>query len=207
MASKGTTVHPTALLYVPVQLRERIVWSLVDSGAADNFISEKTVKRLQLPTQLLDDPMTVCVGNGQLIHATEYVYLTLDLGAFKAKTKLKVLPTPIPMVLGYPFLAKHQPEIDWVKRRLFFLKEGRSLLVQGYSVPQAVPDGDRECSFIPLSELPGVQWTTPMNIPHLQVPVGEILPASENLSLKEIPATAFSLPETEFVVSLEALMA
>ena len=112
------------------------------------------------------------------------------------------------MVLGYPFLAKHQPEIDWVKRRLFFLKEGRSLLVQGYSVPQAVPDGDRECPFTPLSELPGVQWTTPMIIPPLQVPVGETLPASGNLlSLKEIPATAISLPETEFLASMETLMA
>ena len=46
-------VHPTALLYVPLQLRNKIVWSLVEIGAADNFSSVKTVKRLQLPTQQL----------------------------------------------------------------------------------------------------------------------------------------------------------
>ena len=126
MAAEG--VHPTALLYVPVELREKVVWSLVDSGAADNFISVKTVQRLQLPTQRLEEPMVVCVGNGQLIQATEYVYRTLHLGEYKAKTKLKVLPTPIHMVLGYPFLAKHQPKIEWAKRRLFFIPEGQSLL-------------------------------------------------------------------------------
>ena len=118
------------------------------------------------------------------------------------------------MVLGYPFLAKHQPEIDWVKRRLFFFKEGQSLLVQGYPVPQTVPDGDRECPFTPLSQLPGVQWTTPMVIP--QLPTEKKLPSKPVLSVKTIsPKHAVSLPVTmiptvpEFVIptSLEALMA
>ena len=108
--------------------------------------------------------MAVCVCNGQLIHPTEYVYLTLDLRAFTAKTKLKVLPTPIPMVLGYPFLSKPQPEIDWAKRRLFFNREGQSMLVQGYPVPQAIFDGDGECEFTPFLQLHGVHWTTPIFI-------------------------------------------
>ena len=55
------------------------------------------------------------------MYAERFVHLNLMLDGFRAKTFLKVLPTtPIPMVLGYTFLLRHQPLVDWVQRTLLF---------------------------------------------------------------------------------------
>ena len=70
-------------------------------------------------------PLAISVGNGEIIYSDRYVSDDLFLSTYRAWTYLKVLETPIPMVLGYPFLLKHQPDIDWKTRTLRFLRRGK----------------------------------------------------------------------------------
>ena len=39
---------------------------------------------------------------------------------------LRVVATPIPIVLGYPFLLKFTPEVDWKKRIVRVTRNGRT---------------------------------------------------------------------------------
>ena len=109
---KGTT-QPRPLLYVRVRLQTKRCWALLDCGAADNFISHDTAMAVPLPIQPLGMPLAVSLGNGQVIYTEQYVDADLRFEGYRAPVTLKVLATPIAMVLGYPFLWKHQPLIDW----------------------------------------------------------------------------------------------
>ena len=155
--------HPTSLFYIPVTVNGKIIWALMDSGAADNFISSRVVRQLGVQPKRLTQAMSVCVGNGDIIQSAEYVELFLDLGPFVTKTYLKVLGTPISMVLGYTFLIRHCPIVDWVKRELKFTKKWEIRMMKGYPAPVTVLAGMEEAEpLTPLTPLAGVQWTTPI---------------------------------------------
>ena len=107
-------------------------WALLDSGAADNFIAATTVAATQIPTHQLGMPWAVSLGNGDIVYTTHYALTQLQVGDYTALTCFKVLTTDLAMVLGYPFLLKHRPHIDWKKRTLLFQRRGKEYLVQGY---------------------------------------------------------------------------
>ena len=161
LAGQPVPPNPSPLFYVPVRVAENICWALLDSGAADNFISQQAVAALELRTHPLPQPMSVCVGNGAIIYATRFVQLPLMLGDFKATTYLKVLPTPIPMVLGYTFLLRHQPQVDWAQRMLTFSRRGKTFVVKGHPEPDLELTGKRPSPFNPMSLRGRVLWASP----------------------------------------------
>ena len=77
-------------------------------------------------------PWAVSLGNGDIVYTTHYALTQLQVGDYTALTCFKVLATDLAMVLGYPFLLKHRPHIDWKKRTLLFQRRGKEYLVQGY---------------------------------------------------------------------------
>ena len=66
---------PSPLLFLPVQLGVKACWALLDSGAADNFISKFVFRLLELPTARLGMLLAVSVGNGEIIYTNKCVAL------------------------------------------------------------------------------------------------------------------------------------
>ena len=140
MAGRAVS-EPCPLLYVKVRIGSKQCWALLDSGAADNFIAHTTVTATQIPTHPLGMPWAVSLGNGDIVYTTQYALTNLQLGDYSALTCFKVLATDLAMVLGYPFLLKHRPHIDWRKRTLLFQRRGKEYLIKGYPGSQ-IPRSD-----------------------------------------------------------------
>ena len=92
--------------------------ALVDSGAAGNFIDTALVRRLKIPQEALETPLSVSaldgqpIGNGKVTSAT--TPLRLHVGNHNEDISLHLLDSPeFPVVLGFPWLNRHNPHIDW----------------------------------------------------------------------------------------------
>jgi len=93
------------------------IYALIDSGATDNFISPITVKHFNLPTYELPKAKIICNVNrtknsiGPMTHATnlevQYNNETVPLLFFVMNMGSDS------MLLGMPFLAAYNPDIDW----------------------------------------------------------------------------------------------
>ncbi len=90
---------------------------LVDSGATDNFISEKLLKRMKIGKIPLKKPRYIWNIDGTHNKSgsiKEYIDLQVQVGP--KKEEMHFLVTHIgedELVLGYPWLAAFQPKIDW----------------------------------------------------------------------------------------------
>ncbi|KAI4897624.1 hypothetical protein NFI96_008578 [Prochilodus magdalenae] len=93
--------------------------ALIDSGAAGNFIDKALAHDLQIPLLPCKVPVQIKgidnrpVGSG---HVTEHtVPLVLKVGVLHTETiSLFVIDAPsCPLVLGFPWLAMHNPVFSW----------------------------------------------------------------------------------------------
>jgi hypothetical protein len=92
---------------------------LIDSGATKNFVDEHEAKRLQLPTEKLKQPIRVTLidGNesvaGMITHTTT-LQLQFDDGTEQTeKFYLTKIDEEHPWVLGYDWLKRRNPKINW----------------------------------------------------------------------------------------------
>jgi hypothetical protein len=117
------------LSFPPLELRirdattggTRLVRALADSGAVTSVISDELVGALGLVKHKLKVPRVVKLAvkgeKEQVLRVTHYVYANLDLASgiwSPGKTFFKVVPNlgiPFDMILGCPFLAKHNISI------------------------------------------------------------------------------------------------
>ena len=89
----------------------------MDSGATDNFIGDKILKRLKIGKLLLKTPSTVWNIDGTHNKAgtiQECVNLLVQVG--DRRHEMRFLITNLgedKIILGYPWLAVFQPHIDW----------------------------------------------------------------------------------------------
>ena len=101
-----------------------VVYALIDSGATGNFIDKSLATRLGLPCKLKKTPCSISLADGTMIsdHITEEVTLqlavqtheetlTLDIGCFPKNQ----------IILGMPWLTRHNPVIDFRTNILTFL--------------------------------------------------------------------------------------
>ena len=96
---------------------------LVDPGAEGNFISEALVKRIKLRTAPVTTPQLVTGLAGQQCWINQVVpNISLKMGKHTEQLTLTVLPDGLDsdVVLGMPWLHKHNPPIDWVRRLITF---------------------------------------------------------------------------------------
>jgi hypothetical protein len=127
---------PQPLLFLPLMVGSMLIRALLDSGASDSFVSFDVVKTLWLTQHPLLQPLTVRVANGEGLSVTHFVRLSGKLGQMPVKLLLRVIKTTIPVVLGYPFLSRVQPLVDWRRRVLRVERKGRV-----YEIP-ALPAAD-----------------------------------------------------------------
>jgi hypothetical protein len=94
--------------------------ALIDSGATDNFILSALVYQFKIPTYGLDKPKIVRNVNGTTNNngtVKEYAPITiLHNGQTTAHTFYVIDLGEDHMLLGMPFLAATNPDIDWTKR-------------------------------------------------------------------------------------------
>jgi hypothetical protein len=92
---------------------------LIDSGATKNFVDEQEAKQLQLPTEKLNQSIwiTLIDGNdsiaGLITHTTMLQLLFKDGTEQIGKFYLTKINEEHPWVLGYDWLRRYNPEINW----------------------------------------------------------------------------------------------
>ena len=111
-----------------------MIRALLDSGASDSFVSWDVVRVLGLRQYPLSQRLTVRVANGEAFAVTHFVQLSARLGPMPVRVSLRVMKTTIPIVLGYPFLAKTQPTIDWKQRVLRIERKGKVFEIKALAI-------------------------------------------------------------------------
>ena len=120
---KCNTVYLTSYrsMKIPVSFRTAYARAdkqiLVDSGATDNFIHPRLIKRLALGTQKLERSKKIWNidgTNNKARRIMEYVDLSVQTG--KKQNKMRFLITDLgheDLILGYPWLAIFEPKFGW----------------------------------------------------------------------------------------------
>src|SRR6266404_4934106 len=106
---------------VPVLFRTRYAMAnkriLVDSGATDNFIHPKFVKRLRVGMQKLEHPMKIWNIDGMTNRAGQLMhFIDLLVKTKGQEKKMRFLVTDLgveDVILGYPWLATFEPQFSW----------------------------------------------------------------------------------------------
>lgn len=97
------------------------VTALIDSGSSVNLIDRTLVQRLLIPHRACTSPRSVTtldgrpLAHGMLDMVTEPLEFLIQDTCQKA-TIFFIIDIPAePLVLGYPWLVIHQPQINWTK--------------------------------------------------------------------------------------------
>ena len=100
--------------------------ALVDSGATTNFVDRVIVENNNLATHKLANPYRVINADGTPNKAgqiTEYVRAYVEIGSHKTTQHLFVTNLGNKeMMIGYLYLYKHNPNIDWQKDQWKFTR-------------------------------------------------------------------------------------
>ena len=90
---------------------------LVDSGATDNFIHPKFVKRLRVGMQELERPMKIWNIDGTMNRAgrlTHFIDLLVQTKGQEKKMRFLVTDLGVEdIILGYPWLSMFEPQFSW----------------------------------------------------------------------------------------------
>src|SRR3984893_14346714 len=111
-----------AMITFKTMLHETETRALIDSGATENFISPMLVQSLGLKPRALTKPIDIHTVDGSGHKdgkLTKFLWLTVQLGG--KRTLLSFLVAAIGgdhLILGYPFLHRFNPHIDWRRTRL-----------------------------------------------------------------------------------------
>lgn len=108
------TLLPVTLKWDKLQQQ---VMALVDSGAEENFIDAHFLSQCAIPTAALKAPLVANALNGQQLAKITHVSIPVSLhlsGNHHEQLSFYVIESPqAPVVLGHPWLVKHNPHIDW----------------------------------------------------------------------------------------------
>jgi len=108
-------------LRLSMQLDHDEVHALIDSGATGNFIEKQYAESLQLRVRPKNKPeiVTAVTGNPQWI--THEAIVNLEAKTHKEVVRLEIVEiAKDKIILGMPWLRRHNPEIDWLRGTLKF---------------------------------------------------------------------------------------
>lgn len=116
-SSMQRTLLPATLSFGSLQQQ---LLALVDSGAEANFIDSTLLTQLQLPTTALQRPLVANALDGRRLANITHVSVPVSLclsGNHHELLAFYVIDSPhAPIVLGHPWLVKHNPHIDWATK-------------------------------------------------------------------------------------------
>ncbi len=124
--SKSSTI--SSVLEIPVTLRVKgkviETTALIDSGAAGNFIDSTFSRTHKIPLVSCESHLAVAALDGRPLGSGRIQFTTEDLslctGAFHTETiRLFVFQSAqTPIILGLPWLEKHNPIISWSDKQI-----------------------------------------------------------------------------------------
>uniref|UniRef100_A0A3P8R7J1 Gypsy retrotransposon integrase-like protein 1 n=1 Tax=Astatotilapia calliptera TaxID=8154 RepID=A0A3P8R7J1_ASTCA len=124
VGSTLSTTRPRLLLSVTIVTSNQTFTcpALVDSGAEQNLMDEKLAKRLAVSLTPLEPPTPASTLNNQVFayitHQTAPVRL-ITSGNHQEQLSFFTFPAPdTPLILGYPWLQRHNPHIDWAGKSI-----------------------------------------------------------------------------------------
>ena len=106
------------LLFLPLKREASTHFSLLNSGASNSFISTEVVQKAALRLLPLKTQVKVRVANGEIITVSHFVRVNASVGTLRTRFFLRVIPTPLPIILGCPFFQFFNPEINWKEKTL-----------------------------------------------------------------------------------------
>jgi hypothetical protein len=100
---------------------------MVDSGAIDSYVSLETVERIRLCTREKKEPYELALvdgkakrdNDGMVTKETLVFIMTISEHTERAKLDVTQLGNH-EIILGMPWIKKHNPIIDWVKGTISF---------------------------------------------------------------------------------------
>jgi len=115
-SSREITSSMNQLLYVLVQLRNFKTRALIDSGCMQNFISLGLARKANITLIDILNKYGVTMINGMRVQTKvkqETKYVNLKIGTHEEMIHFNIMPLdPYELVLGIPWLRKHNPEVD-----------------------------------------------------------------------------------------------
>ena len=137
-------------------------------------MSTDVAKQLKLTQHLLKNLARVKGVGKSLVPCTHFVRCRCHLGDLAFTVSLRLIPTQLQILLGYPFLCRFQPAIDWRKRTLTIDFHGhRHTVAATNETPLYTSDT------IARDPLPAVQNSS--TSPESDIPVYEIDATDEDL--------------------------
>lgn len=95
---------------------------LIDSGAEESFIDVQVAEQAGIPFETLEKPRNALAVDGRILaqvtHRTVPVTLVLSGNHHETIQLLVISAHNTPLIMGYPWLAAHNPNIDWAKGRV-----------------------------------------------------------------------------------------
>uniref|UniRef100_A0A8C5LL57 Uncharacterized protein n=1 Tax=Leptobrachium leishanense TaxID=445787 RepID=A0A8C5LL57_9ANUR len=116
---KSRILVPISLTWDKVHIKTE---AFLDSGASGNFMDKQFAAKCLIPLVLKDRPLMVEAIDGNPLSCP---HITHDTVSVCMKTGVlhhenicfQIIESPsCPVVLGFPWLAEHNPVIDWVQR-------------------------------------------------------------------------------------------
>ena len=100
---------------------------MIDCGATENFIDRKYVRQQGLPCAKKLTPRKVLAVDGRELDGgpvTHDAMVTMVINDHREDIKLHCITIGnAPIILGLPWLRKHNPSIDWKEGRIVFNSE------------------------------------------------------------------------------------
>jgi len=114
---------------VPVKIDGQRTIAMIDSGASGNFISEALVRLVGLPTRRKKDPYNLRIADGSTLLKGSVDEETTSL-PFTIQRHYKEMSFDVIgmathyIILGMPWLEKHNLAINWRRKVLKFKRTG-----------------------------------------------------------------------------------
>ncbi|KAI2668070.1 Retrotransposon-derived protein PEG10 [Labeo rohita] len=130
--------------------------ALIDSGTAGNFIDKDFVEANRLPVVSCASPVAVAaldgrpLGTGRVDHTTKDLTLRLEPNHQESICFFIITSPQSPLILGYPWLNRHEPTISWTGGRITHW----SPYCHQHCMSLAPPTPPRSASLPPCSTIP-----------------------------------------------------
>ena len=98
---------------------------LIDSGSTGNYVAARVCTVCKLKTEKDPHGEELRMADGTTVKIEDRVQVNIKCGKYRALVQAKVFPgLQKPMILGIPWLAKENPQIDWTQGTILAQQTG-----------------------------------------------------------------------------------